>query len=187
MIRALPFRYEIREVVEQIQANPSVWNRHRGRVDAYDSPHQQISDIWVRYNAIENRDADPVAFYHGEHESVWYPVADEIPAVPWLVQQLFNDVRGERLGGVLITKIPPGGEVKPHIDTGWHAGFYDKYAIQLQGNKDQAFCFEDSRLSALPGESYTFDNSKLHWVTNESAEDRMTLIVCIRKNTHAPG
>lgn len=89
-------------------------------------------------------------------------------------------VQGERLGGVLITRIPPGCMVRPHIDTGWHATYYDKYAIQLRGNGKQAFHFNDTSLSAMPGDLYTFDNSKLHWVTNESDEERMTLIICIR-------
>lgn len=150
------------------------------RTTAYETPHKSVSDIWVRYNDWANFNGDPQAF-NAEHDSVWYPVIDKIPACRALVRKVFKHVKGSKLGGVLITRIPPGGEVKPHIDGGWHAGYYDKFAVQLQGNKDQAFCFEDSRLSAEPGELYTFDNSKLHWVTNDSDEDRMTLIVCIRK------
>lgn len=180
MIKPLPYRYDVSEAVRQIDENHSVWNRYRDRVAFYESPHTSVSDIWVRYCPIEIRDSDPDTFFQGEHESVWYPVADEIPAVRGLVCRLYRDLRGRRLGGVLITKIPPGGRVEPHVDTGWHAGFYEKYAIQLKGSKEQAFCFEDSQLSAVPGETYTFDNSKLHWVTNDSDEDRMTLIVCMK-------
>lgn len=181
MIRALPFRYEVAEAVGQLDSQPDVWNRFRHRLDRYGSPHTGVSDVWVRFNDLANLDADPVAFFQGEHESVWYAVAEQLPAVRGLVKQLFNDVSGQRLGGVLITRIPAGGDVKPHVDTGWHAGYYEKFAIQLKGTPEQAFCFEDSQLSALPGESYTFDNSKLHWVTNCSDSDRMTLIVCIKR------
>ena len=180
-IRALPFVYDISDALGQIQASPTVWNRYRDRLDRYGSPHSRVDDIWVRYNDPALMGVNREAFFQGEHESVWYPVADEIPAVRALARRLFKDVRGQRLGGVLITRIPPGGRVEPHIDGGWHAGFYEKFAIQLQGNKEQAFCFEDSQLSAMPGESYIFDNSKLHWVTNDSDTDRMTLIVCIKR------
>lgn len=185
MISALPFRYDVSKAVEQIAANPSAWNRHRDRLDRYGSPHSQVSDIWVRYNAIENMAADPVAFFQDPHESVWYPVADEIPEVKDLSIRLFDAVGGKTLGGVLITKIPARGEVKPHIDTGWHAGYYSKYAIQLAGNKEQSFYFPDCELRPETGDVYTFDNSKLHGVANPSQEDRMTLIVCIRREDDA--
>ena len=179
MIKALPYRYDVSEAVSQIEAQPDIWNTHRMRTEAYGTPHNGISDIWVRYNDWSNFNGD-IAAFNGPHESSWYPVIDKIPAVRAVVCRLFKDAGGKTLGGVLITKIPPGGEVRPHIDHGWHAGHYTKYAVQLKGDKRQGFYFEDSSLSALPGESYTFDNSRLHWVKNESDADRMTLIVCIR-------
>lgn len=184
MISALPLKYDVSEAAAQIAANPSVWNRHRDRLDRYGSPHSQVSDIWVRYNAIENMAADPVAFFQEPHESVWYPVADELPAVRSLVDQLQAEIGG-KLGGVLITKIPAGGEVKPHIDSGWHAGYYSKYAIQLAGNRDQVFWFEDCELRPETGDVYTFRNDVTHAVYNRSDEDRMTLIVCIRREDDA--
>lgn len=71
--------------------------------------------------------------------------------------------------------------MSPHRDDGWHAQhFYEKYAVQLKGNQQQGFHFEGHTVRAEPGEVYYFDNSKTHWVTNESNEDRMTLIICVR-------
>jgi aspartyl/asparaginyl beta-hydroxylase len=180
VIRSLGERYDVSKVLAQIAAHPEVWNTHTMRTEAYQTPHNAVSDIWVRYNDWDNFHGDQAAF-NAWHESVWYPVIDKIPAVRALTRTVFKHVKGRELGGVLITKVPPGGEVRPHIDQGWHAGYYEKFAVQLQGNEKQAFCFEDSRLSAEPGELYTFDNSKLHWVTNDSDSDRMTLIICIRK------
>ena len=75
--------------------------------------------------------------------------------------------------------------MKPHIDGGWHAAYYGKFALQVKGNEDQAFHFQHAHLSALPGELYTFDNSKMHWVTNDSDEERVTLIICIRGSRYA--
>lgn len=113
---------------------------------------------------------------------MWYPGSAKLPAVRKTVYDVMRAVEGDMLGGVLITKIPPGGRVEPHIDGGWHAGFYGKYAVQIKGNQDQAFCFEEAELRAEPGDLYTFDNSRLHWVTNDSDMDRITLIICIRSN-----
>lgn len=164
-------------LVQAIDAHPELWNRYTTRTEVYE--HSQVSDIWVRYNAFENFDGDRTNF-NAEHESVWYPAADVLGIKPFLLD-LMRLVDGTRLGGVLITKIPPGGRVQPHVDQGWHATYYEKYAVQLMGNLQQAFHFEGESFSALPGDVYSFDNSQPHWVTNDSDSDRMTLIVCIRR------
>lgn len=178
-IRLLPGQFDVAPLVAQIQRHPEVWNTHRARTEQYGTPHNGVSDIWVRYNAWENYTGDWPAF-HGPHESVWYPVCQVLTEVKPLVKAVALSQRARRIGGVLITRIPPGGQVAPHVDGGWHAGYYNKFAVQLQGTKDQAFCFHDSQLSAEPGQLYTFDNSQEHWVTNDSDEDRCTLIICLR-------
>lgn len=168
-------------LVSQIADHPEVWNTHTQRTEAYDTPHKSIDDIWVRYNDWANFKGDRESF-NDAHTSVWYPVIGKIPAAWSLARHVVRRVGGKQLGGVLITRIPPGGGVKPHIDTGWHARHYEKFAVQVKGNKDQAFCFEDESLSPEPGDIYTFDNSLLHWVTNNSDEERITLIICVRRN-----
>jgi aspartyl/asparaginyl beta-hydroxylase len=169
----------VAELVAQIEANPDVWNRHTMRTEAYETPHNEVSDIWVRYNAWENFTGDPQAF-NGPHESVWYPVVEQIPAVVPLVADVMLRAGLYELGGVLITKIPPGAHVAPHIDTGWHAAHYMKFAVQLLGGQDQEFWFEEAQLSPEAGDLYTFDNAKLHAVYNRSDRDRMTCIICLR-------
>lgn len=136
----------------------------------------------MRFNAWENFNPENPAEFIEQHESAWYPVVKEIPSVIPIVFDVMRDVRGTRLGGVLITKIPAGETCKPHRDGGWHAGYYEKFAVQLASAEGQAFCFESKSLSARPGELYTFDNSQTHWVVNHSPHDRMTLIICIRRS-----
>lgn len=181
MIQHLASGFHVEPLLKQIAAHPEVWDTHKLRTESYGTPHTQVSDIWVRYNDWANFDGDAAKFVLEPHESVWYPVADIIPEVRYLVSQVMTAVNGEELGGVLITRVPPGGEVAPHIDNGWHARYYQKYAIQLKGNENQVFWFQDSELRSLPGDLYTFDNSKLHAVYNKSDEERITLIICIRR------
>ena len=172
---------DVMPLVLTIQRNPQLWNQNTQRTQPPGSPHHGLSDIWVRYS---EGDPDPVK----EHDSVWYPAYQELPQVREIIFNLMRYVEGERLGGILITKIPPGKACLPHVDTGgWHAGYYDKYAIQLQGNAQQAFCFNGEKFSARPGDIYWFNNQEEHWVTNESQEDRMTMIVCIRSARHKNG
>lgn len=183
-IRLLSSGYDVAPLVEQLDANPDAWNRHKMRTEHYGTPHGGVSDIWIRYNDWSNFNGDPQAF-NAEHESTWYPVISQLPAAWSIARKVKRDVGGETLGGVLITRIPPGGRVEPHVDGGWHAGHYEKFAVQVKGNADQSFCFEDGELRPDPGDLYTFDNSRLHWVTNDSDSERITLIICIRRAPHA--
>ena len=166
-------------IVSAIQRNPQLWNKYTIRTESKESPHGNLDDIWLRYNDFSNFTGDREAFNH-EHDSVWYESSDVIPVKP-LVMHLMASVRGERLGGVLITRIPAGGRCLPHIDGGWHAGYYEKFAVQLEGDFKQAFCFDGEEFSAVPGDAYWFDNSQTHWVNNDSEKDRMTMIVCIKR------
>ena len=153
--------------------NPELWDQTPARTAPAHSPHHGLSDIYIRYSAGNPLDADP-------HESVWYPAADLLP-VKDLIFQLMHAVRGERPGGVLITKIPAGKMCKPHRDGGWHAGYYEKFGIQIQSAPGQAFCFDGESLETKPGDVFWFDNAHTHWVTNDTPHDRITLIVTLKR------
>lgn len=156
---------------------PHLFDRHAAR-KYNDSPHHHMTDIWVRYNDIKNL-ASPATF-NDEHDSVWYDESIYIPEVFPVVFRLMSIVKGERLGGVLITKIPPGGKIAPHIDEGWHAEYYDKYFVPIQSDEGCIFGFEDGVIDARPGEVHWFRNDNPHWVENNSKRDRIVMIVCIR-------
>lgn len=177
-LRLCNFTIGVDYVVRALEGNPA-WDRHTPRQEQY--VHADMSDIWVRYNAWENYHGDLAAMSE-PHESVWYPVANETPQLRLCVNDVLANLPPVELGMVLITKIPPGGKVEPHVDSGWHAGYYnDKYAVQLKGNSAQSFNFDGYSLSTQPGEVFWFDNSREHWVLNDSREDRMTMIVCTRR------
>lgn len=178
-IQHLSSGFDVAPLLEQIDAHPEVWNTHTMRTDFYGGPHGGVSDIWVRYRDWADFDGD-IAAFNEPHESTWYPVCDVLPAAKEIAERVALTVGASRMGGVLITRIPAGGEVKPHIDTGWHAKEYDKFAVQLRSAPGQAFCFEDSWLAPMPGDLYTFDNSRLHWVINPTESERITMIVCLK-------
>jgi hypothetical protein len=169
---------DVAELAEQLQ-QPAVWNRNTLRTATYGTPHKASSDIWVRFRAWQDVLADR-AHCTDEHVSVWYPVVADIPAVIPLVGLALKLSDAKALGGVLITKVPAGGCIEPHQDHGWHAEHYRKIAIQVAGNKDQAFCFENIELRPETGDVYEFRNQETHWVVNNSDQDRITLIVCVK-------
>ncbi len=168
--------YDVAELRKQLYARPDAWNRHGLRTRSYGTPHNQVSDVWVRYNAIENLGPS----FNEEHESVWYPVVDDIPAVKPLIDKAIQLAGATKLGGVLITKVPPKGSVAWHVDRGWHAETHRKIAVQICGNAQQVFKFQDAELRPEPGDVYEFNNQVPHAVFNDSNEDRITLIICCK-------
>lgn len=152
------------------------WDRHRWRTEHPRSPHREASDIWLRYNAIEN--FGPT--FNDEHESVWYP--DIPPEGRALAEDVAAQFDAIQLGGVLLTKVPAGKQIYPHIDRGWHAEHYEKLAVLIEGNLEQSFCFADGEFRCEPGDAFTFNNQDCHWVLNPTDEDRVTLIVCVRRH-----
>lgn len=161
-----------------LREHPELWDQHTERTAPADSPHHGLSDIWARF--ADNATIQP----DGSHDSIWYPCADTLP-VRELVYPLMTAVNGDRLGGVLLTRIKSGQTCKPHTDPGWHARYYQKYAIQIEAAPKQAFHFEDENLVTKPGDLFWFDNAYTHWVTNNSETDRITMIVCIRTDKGA--
>lgn len=173
-------KFDVSALKEELFSSPFLWNQVRHRTSHPQSPHRDIDDIWVRYNALENFNGDMKAF-NAQHIPVWYPCVENIPSARILSVELFEELNAKELGGVLITRVPAHREVFPHIDNGWHARYYEKFVIQIASAPGQSFCFEDGEFESLPGDCYWFDNSFPHWVTNPTDSDRISLIICVRR------
>ena len=145
------------------------------------SPHEEMTDLWVRYNNIHPYiERGSLDGFDNEHDSIWYPVVESLPSLKKVIFELMKEVEGERLGGILITKLAPGGRIHKHTDKGWHAQYYDKFFVPLQIGEQATFGFEDGDIYAKEGEAWWFDNSNVHWVTNDTDIERIAMIVCIR-------
>lgn len=147
--------------------------------------HAQMDDIWLRYGdiskMIESGDYSKIA---DEHDSIWLK---NLPECKKLCFDVMSLVDGERLGGVLITKLPPNGEILPHTDSGWHAEYYDKYFVPIENESGAKFCFDDGEIEPSLGDVWAFDNSFNHWVINDSNKDRIAMIICIKQNKFTKG
>lgn len=166
--------------VAEVLANDHLFGEFPQRAESPGSPHTEMTDIWVRYGDIQKMvDEDDFSSIASEHDSIWLK---DLPAVKRVCFEVMAMVDGERLGGVLITKLPPKGRIQPHVDAGWHAQYYDKYFVPIQNEAGAVFYFEDGELEPNIGEVWQFDNSRTHWVHNESDADRIAMIVCIKQD-----
>ena len=165
----------------QLKQQPELWNQLPARTERPDSPHFGASDIWVRARDL-NFQGDWDAYVSGCYDSIWFPAASALPAVKDLCFDLMARVRGEKLGVVLITKVPAGGGIKPHTDSGYNAVEFDKYCICLEADPRQSFGFEEGDLRTETGDVFWFRNTVKHWVTNDSPHDRVSLIISIKSD-----
>ena len=177
--------YDVSGLKAELEAAPELWNDLPIRTNFENSPHRESDDIWVRYNPRNKVYTESGVSYEGiagEHDPVWWDCIEKIPSAKNIcesVSERFN----RKLMGVFITRIPPGKQIYPHKDWGWHATTTDKYVVQIKGDHKQAFCFEDEELRANDGDLYWFFNQSTHWVKNESDRERISLIMALRRET----
>lgn len=171
---------DVAPVIEQLAAHPELWGQQTARLGV-GSPHAESTDIWLRYRDVEAyavRYGTNMAHFCDEHESVWLPPSELISAAVAIA----DGIAGNRpLGGVLLTKLPPGARIGRHIDYGWHAKAHDKFYVALQVRPGMRFCWDDGAIEAADGDVYRFRNDVPHWVENPTGTDRISMIVCVRR------
>lgn len=165
-IELLNIKFEVAEIAEFLETAP-YWNLH-GERTGKDSPHYAVDDIYARWVKPGSKE---FTWYYKPLTTLLKPITDE----------LYSHVEGIELGGVLITRIPPGRSVLPHIDEGWHAENYSKYCVCIKADLEQVFGFQQGQeLKTIDGEVFWFRNDISHFVINESTRERISLIVCIK-------
>lgn len=173
--------WHVERLRDSIAEHEELWDEYSMRTEYPESPHYHASDIWIRYNAIENL-SKGLREFNAPHDAVWYPAAGILTDVKALTLDVARLLGATRIGGTLLTKLPAGKSIKPHNDgASWHATYYNvKAAVQIVGNANTVFRFKDCEIRPESGDVYIFNNSQDHTVVNDSSEDRITLIVAIR-------
>src|SRR4051812_43167882 len=116
-------------------------------------------------------------------QCVFYPLWDKLPSLHPIVWALMGSQQSVELGGILCTRLPPGGRIKRHTDRGgWHAEHYNfKCYITLEANARCVVECDGDEQVFRPGEIFEFDNLLPHSMCNDGDTMRTTLIVCMRK------
>lgn len=159
---------------------PELWNAHHERRSVVGTSHLDTSDIWIRFNSLNNLDK-PYKEFIGPHESVWHDAYYKLPQLRKIIFDVMARCEGVRLGGVLITKIPPGKAVLPHTDKGWHPEYYNtKIYIPILTNEFVINRCVDETVIMEQGSAWYFNNTVEHEVVNNGDSERITLIICLR-------
>ena len=173
-------------LVLAIQRQQGLWKEDTYLRDYPQGPFADIESIMLRFptksvhETEEAVNAHLTAASYDQHESVDYPAYRILPEARPLVMSLMSFAGGERLGRVMINKIAPGGVIYPHADTPAHAEYYDRFHIVLQSRPGVVFRCGDEQVYMGTGDCWWFQNAIEHEVINNSAEDRIHMIIDIR-------
>lgn len=117
---------------------------------------------------------------HDLHECPWREEVGQLPEARAHIMALMTAMGATRLGRCMINRIKPGGKIFPHADSHWHASYWDRYHVVLQSEPGNVFRCGDEQIWMRQSEIWWFQNAIEHEVTNNSAEDRIHLIVDLR-------
>lgn len=118
---------------------------------------------------------------YDQHESIDYPAYALFPQAREIVLALMTRTGGVRLGRVMINKIRPGGRIYPHADSPEHANYWNnRLHVVLQSLPGNDFRCVDEHVQMRTGDVWWFDHRLEHEVINNSADDRIHMIVDIR-------
>lgn len=167
-----------------IKRRSDLWKEDTYLRDYPQGPFKNIESIMLRFPVkgvydTEKELADHLSTYD-QHENIDYPAYAALPEARPLVMDLMARVGGERLGRVMINKIAPGGVIYPHADTKSHTDYYTRFHVVLQSQPGVLFRAGNETVYMGAGEAWWFDNSQEHEVINNSADDRIHMIIDIR-------
>jgi hypothetical protein len=171
---------DVAPILAEIEA--CAWDEHSDRTLRANSPHAQSSDIWLRYFPRESLRDD--ADFDREGRCVFYPAWHLLPSLQRVVWALMSTLEATELGGCLLTRLPPGGRILPHVDTSWHARHFNRKVYGVL--KSNPWCInrcEDEAISFRGGELWSFTNTVPHSVENGGHDERIAAILCFRNES----
>lgn len=167
-----------------IKRQPELWLEDTYLRDYPQGPFGDCESIMLRFpvkSVVDTeKELQDVLSKYDQHENVDYPSYKLLHEARPLIMNLMARVGGERLGRCIVNKIKPGGRIFPHADTPSHAEYYSRFHIVLQSSQGVVFRSGDEQVYMAQGDVWWFNNKLEHEVINNSAIDRIHLVVDIR-------
>lgn len=178
---------DITPLLMAITRRSELWREDTYLRDYPQGPFGAVESIMLRFpeKRVFEQEEALAAYNRGEsiydqHENIDYPAYKLLPEARPLVMSLMSFVGGERLGRVMINKIKPGGRITPHADTPVHANYWDRFHIVVHSAPGVDFRCGNEHVYMATGEVWWFQNALVHEVVNNSAVDRIHLVIDIR-------
>ena len=172
------------QLLASIRRRPELWKEDTYLRDYPQGPFSSMESIMLRFPVKSvketQEEVDQHLLTHDPHESIDYPPYKLLTEARPLIMNLMAYVGGERLGRVMINKISPGGRIYPHADTPLHADYYSRYHLVLDSSPGVDFRCGNEHVYMAKGDVWWFNNKLEHEVVNNSANDRIHMVIDIR-------
>lgn len=177
--RRILFGLPIWPALAQLDAQPELWGQNPERIAVEGSPHAQSSDIWLRFRP--KAELHEPSDYGAPHFAEMWPAWHALPGLHAITFDVMRAVEATYLGGCLITRIPPGAQILPHVDRGWHPTFNNEkvYVILRANDRCINYC-GDEECYMPPATAWTFRNDIEHAVVNGGETERVAMILTMR-------
>lgn len=170
-----------------IKRHPELWKEDTFLRDYPQGPFGEIESIMLRFpeKRVFQQEEELEKYKRGEsqfdqHESVDCSAFNILTEARQMVFGLMTLVQGERLGRVMINKIKPGGRIFPHSDSPEHTSYYTRFHVVLQSAAGCILRAGDEQLEMKTGDVFWFDNKQEHEVINNSAVERLSMVIDIK-------
>ena len=172
---------DVMPIVAALHSQPELWNQNTIRTKHPGTAHSEISDILLRFNDIaEFERTGDASTITDDRLCIAFPAWHALPQIRPIIFDLMRRVEGTQLGRAIITRLPVGKSITPHVDGGAPATWFDRYQVALQSLPGCVFHIESEQVQFRSGEVWKINNNALHSVVNNSADDRLVMILDIR-------
>ncbi|MFW2042664.1 aspartyl/asparaginyl beta-hydroxylase domain-containing protein [Acinetobacter sp. ULE_I001] len=178
---------DVNGLMLNIKRHADLWKEDTFLRDYQQGPFGEIESIMLRFpeKRVFEQEEELEKYKRGEslfdqHESIDYPAFAILTEARAIVFGLMALVQGERLGRVMINKIAPAGKIYPHADSPEHTDYYTRFHVVLQSSAGCYLRAGDEQLEMKTGDVFWFNNKLEHEVVNNSAFDRISMVVDIK-------
>lgn len=174
---------DVLPLVHAVQLQPELFNIHRFRTTFENTPHGEVDDILIRFSDPSIAKDRDTAAVMADDNCIWHPAAKALPQVRPIILDVMRRLEAYAVDRVVITRLRPGGRILPHAD---NVGAYvhdpdrQRYHVVLQGLPGSIYRAGDETVTMLTGSVWWFDALTEHEVFNQSADDRIHLLVDLR-------
>ena len=166
--------------------DPELWKIITTRQDYPGSAHHDTECIFLRWCRDQSlqaafRDLDCEWMYPAEFLGLTPGPLLNAYLAP-IVSHFYGEAMFKpfELGRIILTNLHAGGVIDAHTDEGAYAEHFQRFHLALQSDDGNEFFVGGESFQARPGELWWFDHRKDHEVINDSARDRLHLIVDAR-------
>ena len=137
------------------------------------SPHAATDDIILSWQNLQG----PVNDHFTSLNCAWCSIVELFPNT----RDLIRDWAPGIIGRVIIARLPPAGIIPEHQDSGPYADNHDRYHFVLSTNLSATNTGRNQTRHLPAGTIWLIDNHNTHSASNAGSENRIHLIVDIRR------